>query len=125
MAHYKKKSGKVILMNRDFEILQFLLESKIVTRDQIKLYFFKGSSNSNVNRRLNKILSLDLIRGIPLDIGQKTVYGYSITLKGLNRVKHLLFYECEKVHQSDCPIHDTILVDIRIYDEKASYKPYQ
>ena len=72
------------------------------------------TANSNVNCRLSKILSLDLIR-IPLDIGQKTVYGYSITLKGLNRVKHLLFYECEKVHQSDCPIHDTILVDIRIY----------
>ena len=56
---------KVILMNRDFEILQFLLESKNVTKDQIKLYFFENSANSNVNRRLNKILSPDLIERIP------------------------------------------------------------
>ena len=124
MAYYKKPK-KVILMNRDFEILQFLFESKIVTKDQIKRYFFGNSSNSNVNRRLSKILSLDLIKRIPLDIGQKTVYGYSITLKGLNRVKYLLPYECRKIYQSDCPIHDTTLVDIRkAFESKNSIKDY-
>ena len=125
MAHSKKNSKRVILMNRDLEILQFLFESKIATKDQIKLYFFDNSSNSNVNRRLSKILSLDLIKRIPLDIGQKTVYGYSITLKGLNRVKYLLPYECRKIHQSDCPIHDTTLVDIRkAFESKNSIKNY-
>ena len=60
MARYKKPK-RVILMDRDFEILQFLFESKIVTKDQLQLYFFKGISNSTVNRRLSKILSLGLI----------------------------------------------------------------
>ena len=103
MAHYKKNSKRVILMNRDFEILQFLLESKVASRDQIKLYFFGNASNSTVNCRLNKILSLDLIKRKPLEIEQKTVYGYSITPKGLNKVKHLLPYECRNVRQSDSP----------------------
>ena len=112
-------------MHRDFEILQFLFESKIVTKDQIKLYFFKGSSNSAVNHRLSKLLSLNLIGRIPLDMRQKTVYGYSITLKGLNRVNHLLPYKCEKIHQSDYPLHDTILVDIRkAFESKNSIKKY-
>ena len=124
MARYTKPK-RVILMDRDFEILKFLFESKIVTKDQLQLYFFEGVSNSTVNRRLHKILSLGLIERIPLDIGQKTVYGYSITLEGLNKIKCLLPYKCEKIHQSDYPLHEAILVDIRkAFERRNSIKNY-
>ena len=125
MTHYKKDFKKVILRNRDFEILQFLFESKIVTKDQIKLYFFNNAANGTVNRRLRKILSLDLIKRIPLEMGQKTIYGYFITPKGLNKVKHLLPYGYGKINQSDCHIHDITLVDIRkAFESKKSVQNY-
>ena len=125
MNRSKKKFEKVILRTRDFEILQFLFESKIVTKDQIKLYFFNNAANGTVNRRLRKVLSLDLIKRMPLEMEQKTIHGYSITPKGLNRVKHLLPYGYGKINQSDCPLHDITLVDIRkAFENRNSIKSY-
>ena len=56
---------------------------------------------------------------------KKTVYGYSLTLEGLNKIKCLLPYKCEKIHQSDYPLHDAILVDIRkAFERRNSIKNY-
>ena len=125
MNQPKKEFERVALRTRDFEILQFLFESKIVTKDQIQLYFFNNAANGTVNRRLRKILSLDLIKRVPLETEQKTIYGYTITQKGLNKVKHLLPYGYGKINQSDCPIHDIVLVDIRkAFENRNSIKSY-
>lgn len=126
MKRHRKKHQKTLLTQRDLEILQLLFEHKIISRDQIGLYFFSDVSKRTVNRRLKKILDLGLIRRIPIETKEGTIYGYSITEKGMGKIQSLLPYETNhKGTQSYCPLHDMVLVDIRkAFEARNSVQDY-
>ena len=110
----RKKATNVVLRVRDFNILRFLFENKVVSRDQINQRFFPGASKDAVNKRLRKIMSLSLIRRKPITVGHRVIYGYSLTRCGLDEIKPMLGYEVKTSSvQSECPRHDLALNDIR------------
>ncbi|USN48060.1 MAG: replication-relaxation family protein [Pseudobdellovibrionaceae bacterium] len=121
-----KKVSKVILGDRDFRILCFLFENKVATRNQINRYFFGGISKDTVNRRLRKILSLGLICRMSLNAGREVTYCYSLTQRGLTKIRPLLPYSVKgKATLSECLIHDTALVDIRkVFEKQISVQHY-
>ncbi len=128
-SQLKERRGRpkgVILTERDIKILQFIFEHKVVSRDQINIYFFDGASKSTVNGRLKKIFELGLIQRMLIEQGKRVIYTYSLTPNGFNKVKPLIAYGTQgKVTKSYAPLHDMILVDIRkAFEFKDSVKNY-
>lgn len=110
----KEKLRKVILGERDFKILRALFENKVVSREQINNQFFPGVSKETVNRRLRKIADLGLITRKSTVVGRRVIWCYSLTSRGLAKIKPTLPYEVKtKATRSECPLHDTVLYDIR------------
>lgn len=125
----RKDRGKIrntVLCDRDLRIMRSLLESKIMSRQQIGDRFFPNISKDTVNRRLRKIISMGLIIRKPIELSLKASYGYSLTQKGLAKIKPLLPYEVQNVQaSSECPLHDITLNDIRqAFENKSAVQDY-
>ena len=122
----RKSIGKSLVMGRDLRVLQFLFEHKVLSREQIHLYFFSGVAKRTVNRRLRKILNLGLIKQVFIPTRQGPIYGYSLTQRGVNQIKFSLPYKVNgKSSQSYCPLHDMALVNIRkAFEARNSVQGY-
>ena len=117
----RKKRKKVILCSRDMRIMRSLFEGKVMSREQINKQFFPDVSKYTVNIRLNKIMSLGLIKRKPIAVERGVFYGYSLTQKGLAEIKPTLPYEVKAMRaSSECPLHDIALNDIRKAFERRS-----
>ena len=106
--------------------MRLLFESKVLSREQINNQFFPDVSKHTVNRRLRKIVDLGLIKGKPVATGQKIFYGYSLTKRGLAKVKPILPYKVTATRSSsECPLHDLSLNDIRkVFESKDAVQRY-
>jgi hypothetical protein len=106
---------KSITTTRDLKILEFLIESKIASRDQLNSVFFKNSDCKRVvNKRINKLIHKKLITRVGLQIRERFLFCYRITDEGLKIVKSNLRLDLLKTpERSEKPDHDLILVDIR------------
>ncbi len=126
MKTRRRRCKRTVITQRDLKVLQFLFEHKFVSRDQIRSYFFTGTHRSIVNDRLKKILDFGLVRRTPIEKDQKIIYGYRLTLEGLNRVKTFMPYITHgKVNKSYAYLHDMALVDIRkAFENRHSVKSY-
>ena len=135
----RKKRKKVILCSRDMRIMRSLFEGKVMSREQINKQFFPDVSKYTVNIRLNKIMSLGLIKRKPIAIERGVFYGYSLTQKGLAEIKPTLpryLLEAQKnlrrcsereserykkpYERSEYTLHDIALNDIRKAFERRS-----
>ena len=111
----------VILGERDMRIMRLLFENKIASREQIGDRFFPDVSKDTVNRRLRKIAGLGLIKRTTTAVGRKVIWCYSLTQRGLAKIKPTLPYEVKtKATRSECPLHDIALNDIRKEFESRS-----
>ena len=114
MRRVRRRFRNVVLCDRDFEILRLMFESKVMSREQIGIYFFQNASKQTVNLRLQKIMELGLICRKPISLGYKIIYAYSLTQYGLTKIKPLLPHRVETQSRlSECPLHDISLNDIR------------
>ena len=106
--------------------MRSLFESKVMSREQINNQFFPDVSKYTVNIRLHKIMSLGLIKRKPIAVEHGVFYGYSLTQKGLAKIKPTLPYEVKAVRaSSECPLHDIALNDIRrAFEAKSSVQNY-
>ena len=135
----RKKRKNVILCSRDMRIMRSLFEGKVMSREQINKQFFPDVSKYTVNIRLNKIMSLGLIKRKPIAIERGVFYGYSLTQKGLAEIKPTLpryLLEAQKnlrrcsereserykkpYERSEYTLHDIALNDIRKAFERRS-----
>ena len=109
------KIKKPIITARDLKMLEFIVESKLASRDQLNLVFFKNSKCIRViNKRINKLMQRNLVTRIGVQIDDRFLYCYEITPNGLNAVKGGLRLSIKKPPQkSEKPQHDLTLVDIR------------
>lgn len=109
------KIKKHVITTRDLKMLEFIIESKLASRDQLNMMFFKNSNCVRViNRRLNKLLQRNLITRIGVQINDRFLYCYRITEDGLNAVQSNLRLGLLKTpERSEKPHHDLTLVDIR------------
>ena len=69
----------VVLGERDWRIMRLLFENKIVSREQLGSRFFPNVSKDTVNRRLRKLVDIDLIKRTTTNVGCKIISGYSLT----------------------------------------------
>ena len=122
----RRHTTNVILGERDFKLMCLLFENKIISRDQIHEQFFPDASKNTVNRRLRKIISIDLIKRRSIAVGRRVIYGYSLTQCGLAKIKSRMPYEVKsRATRSECPLHDIALNDIRMaFEAKASVQNY-
>jgi hypothetical protein len=122
----RKSQERVLLMKRDFEVMSSLYENKVLTKKQIKRYFFNKGADSTVNRRLRKLTGISLIKKSFIDTDKKTIQVFSLTEKGLTKVRPYLSYEIKgKSYRSDSKLHDCTLVYIRKrFEEMAMTKSY-
>ena len=116
----------VVLGERDFKIMQLLFENKIVSREQIGRRFFPNICKDTVNRRLRKLVDLGLLRRKRAFEGRLAIWGYSLTLDGLDKIKPKLPYEVKtRATRSECPLHDIALNDIRqAFEAKSIVQEY-
>lgn len=107
---------------RDLKILEFVLESKIVSRNQLRNEFFSHTKTVRaLNARLNRLVLLSLLSRIGIQTEKEFVFCYSITKEGLFVVQeHLKFKPLKQPERSEKPIHDLILVDIRRFISKRN-----
>ena len=126
MSKARNKIRKVVLCSRDMRIMRLLFESKIMSREQINNQFFPDVSSQTVNSRLRKITSLGLIERKPLELDNKVFYVYSLTQRGLTKIKPMLPYMVTtKTTLSECPSHDIALNDIRkAFEAKDTVQSY-
>ena len=73
--------------------MRTLFENKIVSREQIGSQFFPNVSKDTVSRRLRKIAGLGLIKRTTAAVGRRVIAGYSLTQRGLAKIKSTLPYE--------------------------------
>ena len=116
----------VVLAERDWGIMRLLFENKIVSREQIGDRFFPNVSKDTVNRRLRKLIDVNLIRRTTEYIGRKAISGYSLTQSGLAKITPMLPYEVKtKATRSKCPLHEIALNDIRqVFESKRTVQGY-
>ena len=116
----------VVLGERDMRIMRLLFESKIVSREQIGDQFFPNVSKDTVNRRLRKLVDINLIKKTTAYVGRRAISGYSLTQQGLAKVTPTLPYEVKtKATRSECPLHDIALNDIRrAFEAKSAVQGY-
>ena len=126
MRKDRKKIKNIVLCNRDLRIMRSLFESKVMNRKQIGDQFFPDISKDTVNRRLRKITSLGLITRRPIELEFNIFHSYSLTQKGLAKIKPLLPYGVQKAQiSSECPLHDIALNDIRqVFEAKSTVRRY-
>ena len=126
MRRARNKNRKVVLCSRDMHIMSSLFEGKIASQEQIGDHLFPGVSAQTVNRRLLKIIELGFIRRKPIAIDDKIIYAYSLTQRGLIKIKPMLPYRVTtKTALSECPAHDIALNDIRkAFEEKGAVQNY-
>lgn len=107
---------------RDLKMLEFVLESKIVNRNQLQNEFFSHTKTVRaLNARLNRLVLLNLLSRIGIQTEKEFVFCYSITKEGLFIVQeHLKYKPLKSPERSEKPIHDLILVDIRRCISKRS-----
>lgn len=109
----RKKRSQVILNPRDCSILISIFKNKVMTLAQIHQYFFENRCKSVSSRRLLKLGREKLVNKKALLINNKNCTYYSITEKGVELIKHDLYYEVEnKNYKSDSVRHDIELVNI-------------
>lgn len=126
MRKDRRTTKNTVLCNRDLHIMRSLFESKVMNRKQIGDKFFPDVSKDTVNRRLRKITSLGLITRKPFELELNVFHSYSLTKKGLAKIKPLLPYDVKAVQlASECPLHDITLNDIRqAFEAKKSVQSY-
>ena len=126
MRKTRRKDKGVVLCERDWRIMHLLFESKVLSREQIGKQFFPDVSKHTVNRRLRKIVDLGLIKGKPVVYDRKIFYGYSLTQRGLAKVKPILPYDVTATRSSsECPLHDLLLNNIRVaFEGKDAVRNY-
>lgn len=113
---------KSITTTRDLKILEYIAENKLASRNQLNLVFFKNSKCTRViNKRLNKLMHMNLISRIGVQADSYFLYCYEITQNGINAIKGNLRLGIKKLPQkSEKPQHDLILVDLR--NKLSSYR---
>ena len=126
MSKARNKIRKVVLCSRDMRIMRSLFESKIASQEQIGNHLFPDVSAQTVNRRLLKIIKLGLIWRKPIAVDDKIIYAYSLTQRGLTKIKPTLPYKVNtKTTLSECPSHDIALNDIRkAFEAKDAVQSY-
>ena len=122
----RESSENTVLCTRDLQILSLIFENKVMSRKQIGDIFFPNVSKDTVNRRLRKITNLGLITRKPIELGINIFRSYSLTPKGLAKIKPLLPYDVQGVQvASECPLHDIALNDIRqAFEAKTTVQSY-
>ncbi|MCB9072302.1 MAG: hypothetical protein H6623_01675 [Bdellovibrionaceae bacterium] len=105
---------------RDLKILVFVLESKIVSRNQLQNEFFSHTKTvRSLNARLNRLVLLSLLSRAGIQTEKEFLFCYSITKEGLFIVQeHLIYKPLKLPERSEKPIHDLTLVDIRRFISK-------
>ena len=126
MRRARNKIRKVVLCERDRQIMHLLFENKVMSREQINKKFFPDVSSQTVNSRLRKIMRLGLIKRKPLELDHKVFYVYSLTQRGLAEIKPMLLYEIKAMRSSsECPLHDLSLNNIRVaFEAKNAVQNY-
>ena len=117
---------RVVLGERDWRIMRLLFENKIVSREQIGDQFFPGVCKDTVNKRLRKLVDTGLMRRKRTFAERLAIWGYSLTLSGLDQIKPKLPYEVKtRATRSECPLHDIALNDVRqVFEAKATVQRY-
>ena len=117
---------EVVLGERDMRIMRLLFENRIVSREQIGSRFFPDVSKDTVNRRLRKLVDIDLIKKTTVYVGRRAISGYSLTQGGLAKITPTLPYEVKtKAMRSKCLLHDIALNDIRqVFESKRTVQGY-
>ena len=94
--------------------------------EQIGSRFFPNVSKDTVNRRLRKLVDVDLIKRTTAYVGRKAISGYSLTQGGLAKITPTLPYGVKtKATRSKCPLHDIALNDIRkVFESKRTVQGY-
>ena len=126
MRKARKKIKNVVLCSRDMRLMQSLFESKVMSREQIGNQFFLDVSIKTVNRRLQKLMVLGLVKRKPIAVEYGVFYGYSLTQKGLAKITPTLPYQVKAVRaSSECPLHDIALNNIRkAFESKPTVQCY-
>ena len=94
--------------------------------EQIGSRFFSNVSKDTVNRRLRKLVDVDLIKRTTAYVGRRAISGYSLTQGGLAKVTPTLPYGVKtKATRSKCSLHDIALNDIRkVFESKRTVQGY-
>lgn len=112
----KTKAKRSVVTTRDLKMLEFIIESKLASRDQLNFVFFKNSKCKRViNRRINKLMQRNLISRIGVQINDRFLYCYELTDVGIDTVKGSTRLSITKAPQrSEKPQHDLTLVELRL-----------
>ncbi|MBY0315631.1 MAG: hypothetical protein K2Q26_08935 [Bdellovibrionales bacterium] len=115
------------ITGRDKEMILFATRNKIVNRDQLQKKFFNGvKSYYPLNRRLQILVKMGLVKKTIFQNGRSTLSCFSHTELGYSLVKDL-FQPCsEKTpERSEKHAHDLALVDVRrVLESKKSVKQF-
>ncbi len=109
----KAKFGPV-LNQRDLQVMKFLFEHRVATREQIGIAFFCGRVQSTVQERLDALVRAKYLTKTGAHYGGISKSAYGLDEKGLKEViKCYSRSITNPICKSDSVVHDLGLVDIR------------
>ena len=108
-----KNKPRVVVVDRDRQILIALFKNKALSLEQIHNRFFNGRSRTVVCTRLSKLFHLGLLEKKPFYDQKRIRIAYGLSKKGLEEIKSELPYEVNhRYYVSDSLQHDIILADV-------------
>jgi len=116
MMTIRTKPKRPVITTRDLKMLEFIIECKLASRDQLNWVFFKNSKCKRViNRRINKLMQRNLISRIGVQVDNRFLYCYEPTnfglvyMTGKGKLSTL-----RSPQRSEKPLHDLTLVDLKL-----------
>ena len=104
---------------RDVKILKYVFENRVATPQQIRRVAFPNNQKSVVSRRLCLLRDEGLLKQHGLIRNNKLQIYYETTEKAFAKICHSWQFVVDKPHfQSESPLHDIRLADLRTEFEK-------
>ena len=104
---------RIVLQNRDLEILKFVFMFRVVTYDQIRRKFFEASEGSAPRRRIAELCNAHLLMADFVHFKKRPVKCVSLTEKGWERISNIWSFTVDRPYfKSESPEHDLRLAEI-------------
>lgn len=112
---------KIVMQNRDREILKHAFMFRVVTYDQVRRRLFAANKDSAARRRIRKLCAVHLLRASFVHRDKKPVKCLSLTDKGWSFIARSWPFEIDRPHfQSESAEHDVRLAEVHSRLEKLN-----
>jgi hypothetical protein len=110
---------KIVIQQRDREILKYVFTFRVVTYDQVRRKFFSENKDSAARKRIRELRAVKLLRSSYIEYNQKAVKCISLTEKGWGLIARSWPFEIDRPYlKSESPGHDFRLAEVHLCFEK-------